>query len=100
MQEQSTTFVRVVGDDTKNADFVRSAFINPALVSAVIDGDRCVTIHVGATSVTLATLNPPRHARDLIDIITNHRELPDTIIFSVDADRDEQRASRTVGQQA
>jgi uncharacterized Rossmann fold enzyme len=89
------SYFRVVGEEPILPTHHRSVFINTTHVSAIVDGDRCVTIHLGAASITLSSLNPIRHARDLISAITNNDEIADTIFFAVERGWDEQRAFPT-----
>lgn len=89
------SYLRVVGEEPTLPTHHRSVFINTAHVTAIVDGNKCVTIHLGATSLTLSSLNPIRHARDLINAITSNDEFADTVFFVVERDRDEQRAFPT-----
>jgi hypothetical protein len=79
------SYIRIVGDEPSITEHHRSAFVSIASITAIIDGDRCVTIHTIAGVHTLTSANPTRHARDLIRAIaaaTDTDDFPETVFFT------------------
>ncbi len=83
--ETKCSYIRIVSDEPVSPEHVRSMFIAVASITAIVDGNGCVTIHTTAGAHTLTSNNPARHARDLINAIaavTDTDNFPETVFFT------------------